>query len=158
MHGVKLKIIGAHMTIKRIFGIIILLFVIIATSANAADLCREKADSALKNLKTWQDLRLWHENYLACDDGYFAEGISDFVVRTLAKKWESLSALQSEIAKNTKFKDFVIKHIDATTDENQLEMVIENAKLKCPSKLQNLCNEIRNNAQTSLKEIKETTK
>ncbi|KUG23986.1 hypothetical protein ASZ90_006198 [hydrocarbon metagenome] len=146
------------MKTKMILGITLLFLVITAISANAADLCHSKADSAISNLKTWQDLRLWYENYHGCDDGYFAEGISDFVVASLAKQWQTLPTFQKEIMKNSRFKSFVMKHIDATTDDNDLKTTVQNAKVKCPSKLRHLCNEIGKNAQTALKAIEETTK
>jgi hypothetical protein len=147
---------GTHMMIKRIFSVTILLLVIIAARSNAADLCREKADPALNYIKTWQDLRLWYENYPECDDGYFAEGISNFVVSSFAKRWKTLPVFQREIMKNSKFKGFVMKHIDATTDENNLKMAAQNANSKCPSNRRNLCREIEKNAQSALKEMKET--
>ena len=146
------------MTIKQILGITFFFLAVFASSTNAADICREKADAALKNIKTWQDLRSWYENYPECDDGYFAEGISDFVVTSLAKQWHTLSALQQAINRNSSFKGFVMKHIDSTTDENNLRLVAHNAKAKCPSTLLNLCGEIKKNTQAALKEEQEIKK
>jgi hypothetical protein len=129
--------------------------VTMATTAIAADVCYEKANTALLGLKTWSDLRSWFENYSACDDGYYAEGISDFVVKSLAKQWATLPFLQKEIAKNSKFKSFVLNHIDHTTDANDLRAVLGNAENNCPSDQQSLCKAIETNAETALKEIKD---
>ncbi len=146
------------MTPKRLLVVIFLLSAVIVVHPSAGDLCYDRADPALFSLKTWNDLRSWYENYPGCDDGYFAEGLSDFVVVSLAKRWETLPSLQAEIMKNNGFKHFVLKHINATTDENDLRIVVRNARSKCPSNLRLLCKEIEKNAQMALKEIKEIAK
>jgi hypothetical protein len=139
----------------RFLVIIFLLIAIISSNVHAGNnLCYDKADTALTNLRTWNDLRLWYESYSGCDDGYFAEGISQFVIRSLAKQWNTLTFLQREIKRNTKFKDFVLKHVDATGDDNDLMIIVTNCKDKCPAKLRLLCKEIENNTQTALKEMR----
>lgn len=132
--------------------------VTLLANASPADLCYDKADTAMTHLRTWRDLRIWYESYPGCDDGYFAEGISDFVVKSFANRWETLPALQAEITKNPAFKGFVMKHIDATTDDNDLSTTMKNAKGKCPSNLKPLCNQIEKNAQRALKDMTELTK
>jgi hypothetical protein len=156
-NNVKTKI-KKYMTTAKYLVATLLLLVTILANASAANICYDKADPALTNLRTWQDLRFWYESYSGCDDGYFAEGISDFVVKSLANRWQTLLALQREITKNSGFKSFVMNHIDATTDENDLRMVVTNSKAQCPSNLRPLCKEIEENAQTALKEIKEIKK
>ena len=146
------------MTFRKLVVVIFLLCVFIVVHASAGDLCYDNADPALSSLKTWNDLRLWYENYPGCDDGYFAEGLSDFVVVSLAKRWETLPSLQAEIMKNNGFKHFVLKYIDATMDENDLRMLVTNSKTKCLSNLRPLCKEIQKNVQKALKETKEIKK
>ncbi len=109
-----------------------LLVVLYTATINAEDICRYKADPALSNMKTWSDLRSWFENYRICDDGYFAEGLSEFVTSTLANKWDHLDALKIEISKSRKLKEFVLHHIDPTTDEDNLMIIHRNADIKCP--------------------------
>lgn len=121
--------------------------------AVAEDICWEKADPALKSLKTWSDLHAWHKKFPKCDDGYFAEGLSEFVVASLAKRWETLQLLKTETIANKKFEVFVLKHIDSTTDEDDLAVVIRNAETKCPAKLGAFCERLAKKAQMALKEI-----
>jgi len=126
-----------------------------ASVAVANDVCWEKADPALGALKTWKDLHAWHKNYSKCDDGYFGEGLSEFVVVSLARRWETLPLLKIEMTKNKSFEQFVLKHIDATTDENDLAVVIKNATAKCPSHFGPFCKKIAKKARVALKEIGE---
>ena len=143
------------MSVKRkvLFVAITLLFICAASRVMAEDLCIDKADSALGKLKTWSDLRLWYENYPGWDDGYLAEGLSDFVVVTLAKRWNTLPSLQTEIRKNSGFRHFVLKHIDATTDESDVRTTLNNARRKCPGSSVPLCRGIEMKAGAALKEI-----
>lgn len=126
-----------------------------ASVAVADDVCWQKADPALGALRTWSDLHAWHKNYPKCDDGYFAEGLSEFVVASLAKRWETLHLLKAETIADHKFEEFVLKHIDSTTDEDDLAVVIRNAKAKCPAKLGAFCKRIAKKARVALKEIEE---
>lgn len=134
---------------------IIITMAFTASVAVADDVCWGNGDPALGALNTWKDLHAWHKNYPKCDDGYFGEGLSEFVVVSLARRWETLQLLKSETTKDKSFEQFVLKHIDATTDENDLAIVIKNAKGKCPSNLEPLCKRIAKKAQMALKEIKE---
>lgn len=134
------------------------IFVMLSMSTTgmcADDACYPRADEALFSAKTWTDLRLWFENYPLCDDGYYGEGVSEFVTASLAKKWESLKSLQQEIRKSRSFKDFVLTHIDATTDEDNLKRIVNNARTRCPLNLRGLCTHIENSAQMALKEMHE---
>jgi len=146
------------MRLRSFLFLALFLFVIAASEVLAGDPCSDKADEATSTLKSWSDLRIWYKNYHDCDDGYVAEGISDFVVASLAKKWQSLSFLEAEITKNRAFKDFVLKHIDATTDDNDLRTITRNAKKECPENLRSLCAEIERKAQTALKDLREVVK
>lgn len=146
------------MRLRNFFFIALFLFAIAASEAIAIDPCNDKADEAMSTLKSWSDLHTWYKNYHHCDDGYVAEGISDFVVVSLAKSWQSLPFLEAEITKNRAFKDFVFSHIDTTTDDNDLRMIVTNAKTKCPENLRSLCTEIETKAQTAPKELREVVK
>ena len=138
-----------------LFALTLLLLFAVSEVA-AEDVCTDKADQAMENLRTWTDLRLWYENFPhRCDDGELAEGMSEFVVATLAKRWNTLPSLQAEIAKNRRFKHFVIEHIDATTDDGDLANVLTNARTSCPRSLGSLCKKIEKKAQTALKQSEE---
>lgn len=143
-----------QMRLKILFIITLFLFVVVVVNVRADDLCNDKAGPALSSLKDWNDLRLWYETYPECDDGYFAEGLSDFVAVSLAKRWEDVPFLQTEIMKNREFKDFVLKHIDTTTNDIDLKTIARNTKVKCPTNLHPLCKEIGKQTLVVLNKIK----
>lgn len=139
----------------RIRALIFIIFTaaIAVAGVCAEDLCYEKADAALSRMNTWSDLHAWYEAHLICDDGYLAEGLSEFVTATLAKHWDNIDDLQVEITRNSKFEAFVLKHINASVDGNNLEMIIQNAGKICPPSLGALCDEIDDSAQSALMEM-----
>lgn len=123
-------------------------------TCSASDRCMNTADELLFKVKSWSDLREWFENYTDCDDGYLAEGVSDYVVVSLAQRWQDFPELKHQIGRNSRFKDFVLRHIDATTDSNDLQKVVENATRRCPEHSTALCSSIVGIAQEALKESK----
>jgi hypothetical protein len=143
-----------HWNIK-ILTLVFLMAAFTAISVNAEDICRYKADPALSSMKTWSDLRVWFENYLICDDGYLGEGLSEFVTSTLAKQWNSINLLEGETSKNPKFKEFVLLHIDATSDADNLIVIQQNAEKKCPPKLDSFCKEIGKSVKIAINEMNE---
>ncbi len=90
---------------------------------------------------SWQAL---HQIYVKqpCDDGAIAEAFSDFVVHKLASAWASLSSLASIVRGDSGFGTFVIRHIDATADDNELRTVARLASTRCPRGSQMLCRRI----------------
>jgi hypothetical protein len=142
------------MSLKKLFVIILLIvFVALCTNIGAKELCNDKAGDDLTKLKNWKDLRLWYESYPRCDDGYFAEGLSQFVTASLSQNWVTLRSLNGEILKNQAFHRFVMKHIDATADEEHLKTISINASKQCPFSLKPLCKEIEKNVQKALKDM-----
>lgn len=119
----------------------------------AEDRCMDTADEALFKVKLWSELREWFESYADCDDGYLAEGVSDYVVVSLAQNWQNLPELKRQIESNSRFEAFVLQHIDATADDNDLKKVVENATSRCPKHSTALCSSIIGAAREALKEI-----
>jgi hypothetical protein len=105
---------------------------------SAARFAEQEADT----LKTWQQIYNSFKRYSACDDGAIWEGYSDSVVKVLANKWSELPHLSILIARDQDFRDFVLRHIDATTDEKDLENVATNASKRCPRDDAKLCEDI----------------
>lgn len=128
------------------------------TGANGNDSYLDEADKALSELKSWSDLRKWFANYPGYDDGYYAEGVSEFVTAKLAKEWNTLKSLNAEIIKNPDFEERVLMHVDATADEQNLIKIVENARNKCPAELRSLCKKIEKNAKMAVKDIKSIKK
>jgi hypothetical protein len=88
-----------------------------------------------------------------CDDGAMAEGYSDAIVQSLAKRWDSFHELAEIMEKNPDFHSFVLSHIDATTDSDDLKALVLNAEKKCPRQFQKTCKAMIAKARVALKEI-----
>lgn len=110
------------------------------------DAMGERAENEVDYLKTWDQIYDSFKRYSACDDGAIAEGYSDAVVRMLADRWNQLSTLQTLVDRDKRFGEFVFKHIDATTDDHDLDRVVANADRHCPEGDGELCSTIRRHA------------
>lgn len=97
-------------------------------------------------LKTWQMIYDSFRRYRQCDDGALAEGYSESIVTTLANRWDQLPSLEALIAHDRSFRDFVFRHIDATTAAEDLASIARNAERRCPGELTKLCAEIKGKA------------
>jgi hypothetical protein len=124
-------------------------------TCHAADRCLDTADEILFKVRSWSGLRKWFESYADRDDGYLAEGVSDYVVASLAHHWNDLPALKRQIKKNPRFEAFVLRHVDATADSSDLEAVIENATKHCPDRSSTLCTSLISAAREALEEVRE---
>jgi hypothetical protein len=87
----------------------------------------EAADSLVETVRDWQGLHRAYPELSPWDDGYVADGISDFVVQRLAKHWESFSDLATITRADTTFGTWVVLHIDATTDWDDLARIVRHA-------------------------------
>ncbi len=143
----------------RIRGLVLLamlaLALLPARAAIAEDRCNDTADRLLFKAKSWADLRRWSTSYADCDDGGLAEGASDYVVVFLAKKWRDLPKLEREIKREPRFRAFVLRHIDATADTDDIEAVKENATQRCPARSSDLCAAIASAAQSALEDARQ---
>lgn len=144
----------------RLISCLLLLLAFLGSAphtCSAADRCMDTADKLLFKVKSWSGLRKWFESYAPpCDDGYLAEGVSDYVVVSLAQHWDGLPELKHQIKSNSQFEAFVLRHIDATTDDNDLRKVVENATRRCPRHSTALCSSIISAAQEALKDFPES--
>ena len=100
------------------------------------------AEDGIGHLKTWTDLHSAFKQFQVCDDGAIAEGWSDFTVRMLAKNWGQLTELQRLVARDGQFRQFVIRHIDATAAADDLRAASSNSRERCPRSIARLCAEI----------------
>jgi hypothetical protein len=118
----------------------------------------DAADKVVTKARTWTDLRVFFDKYLACDDGYIAEGVSDTVVQILTHRWKSLCQLGTNDSQSTDFRAWVLGHIDATCAESDLSRVVQLASKKCPPTEGELCIAIKKAAEAALADLKEATK
>lgn len=68
------------------------------------------------------------------------------------KQWTHLDVLNRLIASDRTFKKFVLRHIDATLEEEELKGIEKNAASRCPEWGAHLCHSIRTEAQHSLQQ------
>ena len=106
----------------------------------------QQAEEAVDTLNSWDRLHNWFKTYSQCDDGGPAEGVSEAVARNLVDRWESLSRL-GELAKDARFRRFVLKHVDATLNADDLKKIDVNAEKRCPTSLRALCRELKMRAE-----------
>ena len=106
----------------------------------------ERAEDEVDYLKTWEQIYDSFKRYAACDDGAIYEGYSDAVVRMLADRWEQLPTLQNLVDRDERFGKFVFQHIDATTNNDDLDRVVANVDRHCPQYDGKLCSTIRRQA------------
>lgn len=111
-----------------------------AKSCTASD--AEAAESAVDSLTSWAAVNQNQIKFGHCDEGDIAEGNSEVIARLLAEHWDSLAELNKEIDKNPSFKRYVLRHIDATLDTDDLRKIETQSSHSCPAKQKALCDEI----------------
>src|SRR5258708_27746113 len=119
------------MTLSRV-AVLALALSALSVVASTAQSPLSDSLSPLPPGATWDTLsRVFHAHQFV-DDGDEAEAFSDFVVHRLATRWSTVRALAQLIAADSAFGVFVIKHIDATTDEAELRRVLSRSSTSCP--------------------------
>lgn len=104
-------------------------------------------------MRSWDALyRSYHRFAPRCDDGSIAEGYSESVARILVDHWDTLPRLSELAEQNHAFKKFVLQHIDATMDSEDLHKIRERATRRCPSGQGNLCAQIKREAARAINE------
>ena len=135
------------------------LVLLVPIHANAGNMCPgngiEAEQSAIHEFQDWQDLFNSYSKFKGCDDGAIAEGWSDAVVHLLATQWDKLGELQVLSSTHSDFEAFVLKHIDATTDADELDAVGTAAASRCPASAGALCNKIEKQVESAKVEMNE---
>ncbi len=116
----------------------------------------DAVDSMLCERWGWQDLHRVFPVLRTEDDGFTAEVISEFVVSTLAGHWESLPQLSGIVQADPAFGSWVLSHIDATTDCNDLAQIIHNAQAGGPPRHVGLRRRILAAARQALADVRAT--
>lgn len=108
-------------------------------AANCSKAMAIAAETKAGELKSWSEVYVWFKRYRNCDDGAIAEGFTESITILLARQWSVLPQLAARADKDTQFRAFVLKHIDESADADNLRLIEENAKRKCPPKYTRLC-------------------
>ena len=102
----------------------------------------EAADALLDGLDSWAKLGAAVKQYGHCDDGSIAEGNSEAVVRLLVDQWKTLPQLSGLVRRDPVLKRFVLRHVDATLDTDDLNKIRMSASTSCPGGAALLCSEL----------------
>ena len=108
------------------------------------------------NFMDWREVLDSYSRFQQCDDGgETSESYSDSVVRLLAAQWEKFPQLVKISKRNKGFRNFVLRHIDATTSNDDLHKVVDLAENHCPRGAHSLCLLITTQAKSALVESQE---
>jgi hypothetical protein len=89
--------------------------------------------------------------FRSCDDGAVSRLFTDAVTGMLALQWSSVSQMQSLAATDPSFKQFILRHIDATVRPENLRRIAFNAQHYCPDRSQSFCADLRQAAEVVLR-------
>lgn len=117
-----------------------------------------KAESEADSLRTWDALYRSYRHFSHCDDGAISEGYSESVARILADHWETLPRLAVLSHNNEDFLRFVVGHVDATLNMDDVKKIRSSASRQCPAGQNDLCKRLALAAQTAIKEDAEVSK
>jgi hypothetical protein len=112
---------------------------------------RHALDEAVM-LRTWDTLYRSYKSYQHCDDGAIGEGYSESVARILVDHWQTLPQLDRLARKDAHFRRFVLRHLDATLNMDDVEKVRKTATTQCPSGLRVLCDDLIKQANSAINE------
>jgi hypothetical protein len=112
---------------------------------------RAALDEAV-TLRSWDALYKSYKSYRHCDDGAIGEGYSESVARILVDHWNTLSRLAQLGNKDAEFRAFVVHHVDATLNMDDVEKIKTRTKAQCPNGLRTLCSDLAKHADSALKE------
>ncbi len=99
---------------------------------------------------SWKALHVHFQTYGSCDAGPVREGYAHGVVSLLASRWEHLPELARHAREDPAFLDFVVAHLDATSEPEDLEIVRRSAKDLCPRAHRPLCRRLEAQADAVL--------
>jgi hypothetical protein len=113
-----------------------------------------RADASLRSAAgSWRSLMNHEKAFASCDDGALAEGYSDAVVGLLANRWGQFDVFVSVSERNSAFRRWAIRHIDATASSDDLMKVVRNAA-GCTGSANTrvVCGEVERAARDALKD------
>jgi hypothetical protein len=141
----------------RIYTTLILVFLTFSTLGlgqqhPCTDAEGKRALDEADSLRTWDALYKSFRSYRNCDDGAIGEGYSESVIRILADHWSTLPRLDGIGKQDIEFRRFVIRHVDATLNTDDVVLVKRKATAACPVGLSKLCSDLAKQADAALKD------
>jgi hypothetical protein len=115
---------------------------------------REWISDELPSLTSWSRIYAsFKTNVPGCDDGIFGEGYTEAVAKMLSEKWQLLAELKALTDKDPRFRLFVLKHVDASADPDDLKRIYKNATQSCKKEYSELCSALASAAQKAIQEL-----
>jgi hypothetical protein len=102
--------------------------------------------------RTWDALYKSYLKFRHCDDGAIGEGYSESVARILTDHWNTLPRFVQLASKDAAFQSFVIRHLDATLNMDDVQKIKQDAVTHCPAGLRTTCIHLVKQADAALKE------
>src|SRR4030088_1937887 len=113
-----------------------------AQQTRCSDSEAQRAETVAEMLRSWDALYRSYKLFRQCDDGSIGEGYSESVARILVDHWNTLSQLSHLAKKDAEFRAFVMKHVDATLNMEDVEKIKQNANTRCPIGLLMVCGDL----------------
>jgi hypothetical protein len=115
----------------------------------------DKQSLARHTPKDWGELHQLFRKFGTCDDGAIGEQFSEDVAQLFSRQWAHVNQLDRLGAADKAFERFVLRHIDATLDESELLLIVDNAKLHCRAGDGRICGLVFAKAQASLDTLRD---
>jgi len=101
--------------------------------------------------RRWDELYRVYKQYGRCNNVSAAEGFSESVARILVDHWDTLPRL-ARLSANHGFRRFVLGHVDATLDMEDVRRISVKATESCPQGLRPLCRDLKVQADAAIDE------
>lgn len=114
------------------------------------------AQSSLVNARgSWASLLKHQKVFNSCDDGVLGEGYSEAVVNLFARDWGKFDEFAALARRDPEFERWVLRHVDATTDDADLNSIVVNATdCRTAAEFKRLCKTVGQAASQALAESK----
>jgi hypothetical protein len=103
-------------------------------------------------LRSWDALYRSYKSHRQCDDGGVGEGYSESIARILVDQWNTLPQFTRLAKIHTEFRAFVIRHVDATLNTDDVKKIRKKAETQCPTGLRSFCIDLAKQANSALRE------
>lgn len=141
--------------ISQLFMLLLFAAPLQATAASGVCTAEEDAtaESIMGKVKDWDSLYRTFGRVANCDNGGTSEFNNDVVLHLLAKQWPGTRRQFELIADSSRFREFVLKHISATSDLSELKRVRKNAKKLCITGEDAICSAIASRAKLAIDDL-----
>jgi len=131
----------------------VILLIAMSTVVSASQ-CSEReayaAEVVVDYLDSWRNVHNAFKQFSMCDQGGVAEGYSNAIAKILVNQWSSLSSLYEATKVEPGYEGFILRHINESIDENDLEAIYQSATNRCPPNNTTLCEKLAHAASRAV--------